>query len=96
MIECKKVHNCYTSRIDRGGRNMNDRNLKLIYIALGSLMLILLQSDVFQLAISLINILPIPYLTETIYWLMRILSFVGVVIFIIISLKLILNNIKKL
>ena len=90
MIECKKVHNCYTLRIDRGGRNMNDRNLKLIYIALGSLMLILLQSDVFQLAISLINILPI------IYWLMRILSFVGVVIFIIISLKLILNNIKKL
>ena len=86
MIECKKVHNCYTLRIDRGGRNMNDRNLKLIYIALGSLMLILLQSDVFQLAISLINILPIPYLTETIYWLMRILSFVGVVIFIIISL----------
>ena len=75
---------------------MNDRNLKLIYIALGSLMLILLQSDVFQLAISLINILPIPYLTETIYWLMRILSFVGVVIFIIISLKLILNNIKKI
>nr|WP_302887477.1 hypothetical protein [uncultured Romboutsia sp.] len=75
---------------------MNDRNLKLIYIALGSLMLILLQSDVFQLAISLINILPIPYLIETIYWLMRILSFVGVVIFIIISLKLILNNIKKL
>ena len=88
-----------TSMLDpegRGGRNMNDRNLKLIYIALGSLMLILLQSDVFQLAISLINILPIPYLTETIYWLMRILSFVGVVIFIIISLKLILNNIKKL
>lgn len=75
MIECKKVHNCYTLRIDRGGRNMNDRNLKLIYIALGSLMLILLQSDVFQLAISLINILPIPYLTETIYWLMRILFF---------------------
>ena len=51
MIECKKVHNCYRLRIDRGGRNMNDRNLKLIYIALGSLMLILLQSDVFQLAI---------------------------------------------
>ena len=96
MIECKKVHKCYTLRIDRGGRNMNDRNLKLIYIALGSLMLILLQSDVFQLAISLINILPIPYLTETIYWLMRILSFVGIAIFIIISLKLILNNIKKL
>ena len=74
---------------------MNDRNLKLIYIALGSLMLILLQSDVFQLAISLINMLAIPYLIGGIYWLINILSFVGVVIFIITSLKLILNNIKK-
>ena len=78
-----------------GDRNMNDRNLKLVYIALGSLMLILLQSDVFQLAISLINMLPIPYLIGGIYWLINILSFVGVVIFIITSLKLILNNIKK-
>ena len=58
-------------------------------------MLILLQSNVFQLSISTINILPIPYLIETIYCLIIILSFVGVVIFIIISLKLILNNIKK-
>ena len=74
---------------------MNDRNLKLVYIALGSLMLILLQSDVFQLAISIINMLPIPYLIGGIYWLINILSFVGVVIFIITSLKLILNNIKK-
>ena len=74
---------------------MKDINLKLIYIALGSLMLILLQSDVFQLAISTINILPIPYLIGIIYWLIRILSFIGVVIFIITSLKLILNNIKK-
>ena len=74
---------------------MNDRNLKLVYIALGSLMLILLQSDVFQLAISTMNILPMPYLMGIVYSLIRILSFVGVVIFIITSLKLILNNIKK-
>ncbi len=74
---------------------MNDINLKLIYIALGSMMLILLQSDLFQLAISSINILPIPYLAGIIYWLIRILSFVGVVIFIITSIKLIINNIKK-
>ncbi|CED93529.1 MULTISPECIES: hypothetical protein [Bacillota] len=73
---------------------MNDRNLKLLYIALGSLMLIFLQSDVFQLAISLINILPIPYLPSVTFWLINILSFVGVVIFVITSLKLILNNIK--
>ena len=73
---------------------MNDRNLKLLYIALGSLMLIFLQSDVFQLAISLINILPIPYLPSVTFWLINILSFLGVVIFVITSLKLILNNIK--
>lgn len=73
---------------------MNNRNLKLLYIALGSLMLIFLQSDVFQLAISLINILPIPYLPSVTFWLINILSFVGVVIFVITSLKLILNNIK--
>ena len=73
---------------------MNDRNLKLLYIALGSLMLIFLQSDVFQLAISLINILPIPYLPSVTFWLINILPFVGVVIFVITSLKLILNNIK--
>lgn len=73
---------------------MNDRNLKLLYIALGSLMLIFLQSDVFQLAISLINVLPIPYLPSVTFWLINILSFVGVVIFVITSLKLILNNIK--
>lgn len=73
---------------------MNDRNLKLLYIALGSLMLIFLLSDVFQLAISLINILPIPYLPSVTFWLINILSFVGVVIFVITSLKLILNNIK--
>ena len=73
---------------------MNDRNLKLLYIALGSLMLIFLQSDVFQLAISLINILPIPYLPSVTFWLINIPSFVGVVIFVITSLKLILNNIK--
>ena len=66
---------------------MNDRNLKLLYIALGSLMLIFLQSDVFQLAISLINILPIPYLPSVTFWLINILSFVGVVIFVITSLK---------
>ena len=73
---------------------MNDRNLKLIYTALGSLMLIFLQSDVFQLAISVINMLPIPYLLGITFGLINILSFVGVVIFIITSLKLILNNIK--
>ena len=75
---------------------MDNRNLKLIYIALGSLMLIFLQSDIFQLAISVINILPIPYLSGIIFRLINILSFVGGIIFIIASLKLILNNIDIL
>lgn len=74
--------------------NMNEKNLKLIYTALGSLMLILLQSDVFQLAISAINMIPIPYLLGIVFGLINILSFIGVVIFIITSLKLVHNNIK--
>ena len=59
-------------------------------------MLIFLQSDIFQLAISVINILPIPYLSGIIFRLINILSFVGGIIFIIASLKLILNNIDIL
>ena len=74
---------------------MNDIDFKLIYTALGSLMLVLLQATVFQNAIGLTNLIGIPYLGDITFILVKILSFIGVIIFIITSLKLILKNINN-
>ncbi|WP_195237348.1 hypothetical protein [Romboutsia sp. 1001285H_161024_C4] len=68
---------------------MNDIDFKLIYTALGSLMLVLLQTTVFQNAIGLTSLIGIPYLGDITFILVKILSFIGVIIFIITSLKLI-------
>ena len=74
---------------------MNNRDLKLIYVALGALMLMLLQTNVFQNAISFIHLIPIPYLLEISFFFVNMLSFIGAILFIIIALKLIFNNIKN-
>ncbi|MBC8632398.1 hypothetical protein H8697_11920 [[Eubacterium] tenue] len=74
---------------------MNDIDFKLIYTALGSLMLVLLQTTVFQNAIGLTNLIGIPYLGDITFILVKILSFIGVIIFIITSLKLIFKNINN-
>ncbi len=74
---------------------MSNRDLKLIYMALGALMLILLQTNVFQNAISFIHLIPIPYLLEISFFFVNMLSFIGAILFIIIALKLIFNNIKN-
>ena len=74
---------------------MNDRNLKLIYTALGALMLVLLQTDTFQNAISFTNLIGILYLGDIVFMLSKVLSFIGVIIFVITSFKLIFLNINK-
>ncbi|MGL5507716.1 MAG: hypothetical protein ACRDB0_07430 [Paraclostridium sp.] len=76
---------------------MNSNNLRLMYIGLGALMLVLLQTNIFQDAIGLINLIGIayiPYIGEIVFLLSKILSFIGVIIFIAVSLTLISNNIK--
>lgn len=68
-----------------------------MYIGLGALMLVLLQTNIFQDAIGLINLIGIayiPYIGEIVFLLSKILSFIGVIIFIAVSLTLISNNIK--
>lgn len=70
---------------------MNNKNIKLTYSVIGAFMLVLLQTNVFQEALSYIN-LEIPSLKNIIFLLINTLSFVGAIIFIISSLILIKNN----
>lgn len=73
---------------------MNNKDIKLLYSALGAFMLVLLQTTVFQNALSLFYSIGIFYLGDIALLLSKMLSCVGVVIFIISSVKLIKNNIK--
>ncbi|MCF0148562.1 MAG: hypothetical protein HUJ77_09210 [Clostridium sp.] len=70
---------------------MNSKDYKLIYGAIGSLMLVLLQTSFFQNAIGFANMIRIPYLGDIVFLLSSILSFVGAIIFTSIAIKLILN-----
>ena len=76
---------------------MSNKNIKLIFLALGALMLVLLQSNIFQNALGFINLLPIPldYLGDIVFFISNMLSFIGSIIFIIASVKLISNNINN-
>ncbi len=58
-------------------------------------MLVSLQTTIFQNAIGLTNLIGIPYLGDITFILVKILSFIGVIIFIIKSLKLIFKNINN-
>ena len=74
---------------------MNSRVLKLICIALGSLMLVLLQTTAFQNAIGFTNIIGIKYLGDIAFLLAKMLSFAGVILFTATSIKLIFIKIKN-
>ncbi|EOU1135737.1 MAG: hypothetical protein E6638_06690 [Clostridium perfringens] len=73
---------------------MENENIKLILVALGSFMLVLLQTEMFQRAIEIFSFIGLTVIGDIILLLSSILSFVGFVIFSFTSFKLIRNNIK--
>ncbi|ABG87503.1 hypothetical protein [Clostridium perfringens] len=73
---------------------MENKNIKLILVALGSFMLVLLQTEMFQRAIEIFSFIGLTIIGDIILLLSSILSFVGFVIFAFTSFKLIRNNIK--
>lgn len=73
---------------------MNEKNIKLLYSALGGFMLVLLQSNMFQGAIGIFNVIGIYFVAEVGFFISKILSIVGAIIFIICAIRLVLNNFK--
>ncbi|HAT4116039.1 TPA: hypothetical protein I9Z52_001375 [Clostridium perfringens] len=73
---------------------MENKNIKLILVALGSFMLVLLQTDMFQRAVEIFSFIGLTIIGDIILLLSSILSFVGFVIFAFTSFKIIRNNIK--
>ena len=73
---------------------MENKNIKLILVTLGSFMLVLLQTEMFQRAIEIFSFIGLTIIGDIILLLSSILSFVGFVIFAFTSFKLIRNNIK--
>lgn len=73
---------------------MKNENIKLILVALGSFMLVLLQTEMFQRAIEIFSFIGLTIIGDIILLLSSIVSFVGFVIFAFTSFKLIRNNIK--
>ena len=73
---------------------MENKNINMILVALGSFMLVLLQTEMFQRAIEIFSFIGLTIIGDIILLLSSILSFVGFVIFAFISFKLIRNNIK--
>jgi len=74
---------------------VKSKNTNLIYLALGAFMLVLLQSNIFLESLWFIAQIPIPYLGEITILLSKILSFIGAILFIFVSLKLIKINFKN-
>ncbi|MDM0493541.1 hypothetical protein [Clostridium perfringens] len=74
---------------------MKSKNTNLIYLALGAFMLVLLQSNIFLESLWFIAQIPIPYLGEITILFSKILSFIGAILFIFVSLKLIKINFKN-
>ncbi|MDH2334704.1 hypothetical protein [Clostridium perfringens] len=74
---------------------MKSKNTNLIYLALGAFMLVLLQSNIFSNSLWFIAQIPIPYLGEITILFSKILSFIGAILFIFVSLKLIKINFKN-
>ena len=73
---------------------MENENIKLILVALGSFMLLLLQTEMFQRAVEIFSFIGLTIIGDIILLLSSILSFVGFVIFAFTSFKIIRNNIK--
>lgn len=74
---------------------VKSKNTNLIYLALGAFMLVLLQSNIFSNSLWFIAQIPIPYLGEITILLSKILSFIGAILFIFVSLKLIKISFKN-
>ncbi|MDK0932744.1 hypothetical protein P5F48_06165 [Clostridium perfringens] len=73
---------------------MENENIKLILVALGSFMLVLLQTEMFQRAVEIFSFIGLTIIGDIILLISSILSFVGFVIFAFTSFKIIRNNIK--
>ncbi|AXH52120.1 hypothetical protein ACRTAL_000108 [Clostridium perfringens] len=73
---------------------MENKNIKLILVALGSFMLVLLQTEMFQRTLEIFSFIGLTIIGDIILLLSSILSFVGFVIFAFTSFKIIRNNIK--
>ncbi|MGU8452310.1 hypothetical protein ACSXAF_05655 [Clostridium perfringens] len=73
---------------------MENKNIKLILVALGSFMLVLLQTEMFQRSLEIFSFIGLTIIGDIILLLSSILSFVGFVIFAFTSFKIIRNNIK--
>lgn len=73
---------------------MDSKNTKLLLVGLGSFMLVLLQVKVFQDSIGFLNFVGITLVGDIFFYLSGLLSFVGVVVFVITAFKLIRYNIK--
>ncbi|MDZ5253580.1 hypothetical protein [Clostridium sp. LIBA-8841] len=73
---------------------MDSKNTKLLLVGLGSFMLVLLQVKVFQDSIGFLNFVGITLVGDIFFYLSGLLSFVGVVVFVITAFKLIRYNVK--
>ena len=73
---------------------MENENINLILVALGSFMLVLLQTEMFQRTLEIFSFIGLTIIGDIILLLSSILSFVGFVIFAFTSFKIIRNNIK--
>lgn len=74
---------------------MDNKNMKLIYLLVGSLMLVLLQTPIFQNFLGFINITNIPYFfDDIIFYLSGSLSFIVTIIFTIVAFEIMINNIN--
>ncbi|MDU7966765.1 MAG: hypothetical protein E7J25_07825 [Paeniclostridium sordellii] len=74
---------------------MDNKNMKLIYLLVGSLMLVLLQTPIFQNSLGFINITNIPYFFgDIIFYLSGSLSFIVAIIFTIVAFEIMINNIN--
>ena len=74
---------------------MSKENAKLIYAIIGSFMLVLLKTDPFQQALGFSNTIGVLYLGDIVYFVTNLISFLSVLLFVTLSIKLIIKNIKK-
>ena len=74
---------------------MQNKNIRLTYLALGSFILILLNTSIVQNSLSFFHYIGLHLLGDTLSLLTNFLSFAGAILFIFSAIKLILNNIKE-
>lgn len=74
---------------------MNNKNVKNLYLALGGLMLVLLQAPVFQNSIGLPKPIRIAFLSDLMFLVCKVLSFIGVLIFVYAAIMMIKSYFNK-